>query len=137
MSDDQLVQAAIGVMKHAYCAYSKFPVGAALLTETGEIIVGANHENASYGGTICAERSAMVAALSQGYRKFKAIAIVTELADAAAPCGLCRQFLIEHGNLKVILASSTSDKRVVTQLTDLLPNAFTPASLEAFNLQHQ
>ncbi|CAI4229459.1 unnamed protein product [Auanema sp. JU1783] len=127
-----LVQKSKDVMKNAYCAYSKFPVGAAILAEDGSVILGANHENASYGGTICAERSAMCAALTAGHRKFKSIAICTELPDPASPCGLCRQFLIEFGNYKVILCSSTSDKLMVTSTKELLPHAFTPASLDEF-----
>ncbi|KAK6046834.1 putative cytidine deaminase [Cooperia oncophora] len=75
VTDEQLLQEAREVMKHAYCPYSKFPVGAALLTEDDTIILGVNCENASYGGTICAERNAVTTALTKGYRKFKAIAV--------------------------------------------------------------
>ncbi|PAV77814.1 hypothetical protein WR25_01370 [Diploscapter pachys] len=145
VDDEQLLQKAKEVMKHAYIPYSKFPVGAALLTEDDQIIVGgkwilkksnvcsqllANHENASYGGTICAERSAMCAALSQGHRKFKAIAVATELPEPASPCGICRQFLIEFGNYPVILGSTTSNNVKKMQLKELLPLAFTPADLD-------
>ncbi|CAD6187649.1 unnamed protein product [Caenorhabditis auriculariae] len=135
VADQDLVHRAREVMKNAYCPYSKFQVGAALRTQSGEVIVGANHENASYGGTICAERSAVVSALTQGHRKFDAIAIVTALDDPAAPCGLCRQFLVEFGNYKVILGSSTSNKIFESQVKDLLPYAFTPASLDDYNQQ--
>ncbi|VDM82306.1 unnamed protein product [Strongylus vulgaris] len=75
VNDEDLVQKARDIMKNAYCPYSKFPVGAAILAEDGSVIVGVNCENASYGGTICAERNAMTTALAQGHRKFKAIAV--------------------------------------------------------------
>ncbi|KIH52500.1 putative cytidine deaminase [Ancylostoma duodenale] len=89
-----------------------------------------NCENASYGATICAERNAITTALAQGYRKFKAIAVATELKEPGSPCGICRQFLIEFGNYKVILGSSTSANVVYTTTAELLPHAFTPASLD-------
>ncbi|CAB3399580.1 unnamed protein product [Caenorhabditis bovis] len=128
--DVNLLRNAINAMQFAYSPYSKFQVGAALLCDNGEIIQGANHENASYGATICAERSAIVAALSKGHRKFKAIAISTELADPCSPCGVCRQFLIEFGDYKVILGSSTTDNIILTSTYGLLPYAFTPKSLD-------
>ncbi|XGW23169.1 hypothetical protein V3C99_005426 [Haemonchus contortus] len=130
VSDQQLLREARDVMKKAYCPYSKFPVGAALLTDDDTIIVGVNCENASYGGTICAERNAMTTALTKGYRKFKAIAIATELEEPTSPCGMCRQFLIEFGDFKVILGSSRSDKVINTSIASLLPCAFTPAALD-------
>uniref|UniRef100_A0A1I7WM29 Cytidine deaminase n=1 Tax=Heterorhabditis bacteriophora TaxID=37862 RepID=A0A1I7WM29_HETBA len=119
MSDEELLSKAKEAMKNAYCPYSNFPVGAAVLTDDDTIVVGANHENASYGGTICAERSAMTSALTRGYRKFKAIAIVTELERPAAPCGLCRQFLVEFGNYKLY-----------THISQNSSDAFTPIDLD-------
>ncbi|EPB73813.1 cytidine deaminase [Ancylostoma ceylanicum] len=130
VSDKELLDKAKEVMKHAYCPYSKFPVGAAILAEDDSIIVGTNCENASYGGTICAERNAMTTALALGHRKFKAVAVVTELKSPASPCGMCRQFLVEFGNYKVIMGSSTSNNLVTSTLAELIPLAFTPASLE-------
>ncbi|WKY02704.1 hypothetical protein Q1695_016177 [Nippostrongylus brasiliensis] len=91
--------------------YSKFPVGAALLTADDTVVVGANCENASYGGTICAERNAVTTALSKGYRKFKAIAIVSELEEPITPCGMCRQFLIEFGEYRVGGNGISEDRR--------------------------
>uniref|UniRef100_A0A1I7V0K3 Cytidine deaminase n=1 Tax=Caenorhabditis tropicalis TaxID=1561998 RepID=A0A1I7V0K3_9PELO len=132
ISDVELVNLAKTAMKRAHCPYSKFPVGAALLTESGETILGCNVENASYGGTICAERSAVVSAVSQGHTKFRAISVVTELKEPAAPCGLCRQFLVEFGNFKVILGSAGNNKLQVTSSHNLLPFAFTPDSLDTF-----
>ncbi|KAK6746985.1 hypothetical protein RB195_000311 [Necator americanus] len=130
VSDDKLIEMAKGVMKHAYCPYSKFPVGAAILTADNTVIVGANCENASYGGTICAERNAITTALSRGYRKFKAIAVVTRLEEPASPCGMCRQFLIEFGECRVLMGSSRGGEVTETTVSELLPNAFTPAALE-------
>ncbi|KAK5975657.1 Cytidine deaminase [Trichostrongylus colubriformis] len=135
VSDEQLLQQAIDVMKNAYCPYSKFPVGAALLTDDDTIVLGVNCENASYGATICAERSAMTAALTRGYRKFKAIAISTEMEEPASPCGMCRQFLIEFGDFKVILGSSRSNSVTTSSTVSLLPLAFTPVSLDEHSKQ--
>ncbi|CAI5448821.1 unnamed protein product [Caenorhabditis angaria] len=131
-SDLELVYLARNAMKKAYCPYSKFPVGAVVFTECGQLIEGCNVENASYGGTICAERSAICSAVSQGYTKFKAIAIVTELTEPASPCGLCRQFLVEFGNYKVVIGTASNSKLLITTTMDLLPNAFTPHSLAVF-----
>ncbi|KAJ1370452.1 hypothetical protein KIN20_032176 [Parelaphostrongylus tenuis] len=130
VSDEELLSKAKDVMQHAYCPYSKFPVGAALLTADGTVVVGANCENASYGGTICAERNAITTALSKGYRKFEAIAVVTQLEEPATPCGMCRQFLIEFGECRIIMGSSRGSKVTKASLVKLLPNAFTPANLE-------
>ncbi|CCD64989.1 Cytidine deaminase [Caenorhabditis elegans] len=128
--EQQLVDKAIGAMENAYCKYSNFKVGAALVCDDGEIIIGANHENASYGATICAERSAIVTALTKGHRKFKYIVVATELEAPCSPCGVCRQVLIEFGDYKVILGSSTSDQIIETTTYELLPYAFTPKSLD-------
>ncbi|CCD70446.1 Cytidine deaminase [Caenorhabditis elegans] len=132
ISDVELVHLARAAMKRAHCPYSKFPVGAALLTESGEIVQGCNVENASYGGTICAERSAIVSAVSQGYTKFRAIAVVTELSEPASPCGLCRQFLVEFGDYKVVVGTASNNKILITSTRALLPFAFTPESLDTF-----
>ncbi|CAJ0587466.1 unnamed protein product, partial [Mesorhabditis spiculigera] len=130
VSDDELLAKAIAQLPLAYIPYSKFPVGAALLCEDGTIITGVNVENASYGGTICAERSAYVSAISQGKRKFKAIAVATELVPFGAPCGLCRQFMVEFGNVKVILGNSKTNDKLITSISELLPHSFGPESLD-------
>ncbi|KAH8827619.1 cytidine deaminase-like protein, partial [Flagelloscypha sp. PMI_526] len=95
----KLIQAAFEAKKGSYSPYSKFPVGAALLTPDGSIIKGANIENASYGGTICAERTALVKAASDGVRKFIGLAVVTNIAEPCSPCGICRQFIREFCSL--------------------------------------
>ncbi|MBI4125815.1 MAG: cytidine deaminase [Deltaproteobacteria bacterium] len=121
---DQLVQKALAARKNSYSPYSKFAVGAALECGDGTVITGTNVENASYGLSICAERSALVKAISEGKRKFKRLAIVTDSPEPAAPCGMCRQMLIEFApSLEVILAN-LKGKSEVLRLSDLLPKAF-------------
>src|SRR5262245_50406405 len=83
--------------KNAYCPYSRFAVGAAVLTETGEIFGGCNVENSSFGLSICAERNAVFHAVAQGYSKIKAVAIITEADSPTPPCGACRQVISEFG----------------------------------------
>uniref|UniRef100_A0A0K0EST6 Cytidine deaminase n=1 Tax=Strongyloides stercoralis TaxID=6248 RepID=A0A0K0EST6_STRER len=133
----ELIEASVKIMKNSYSPYSNFPVGAALLTKCGKIITGVNIENASFGATICAERSAFVSAISQGYKDFVAIAVSTNLTIPGSPCGICRQFMVEFGNIEVILNSTTSNKVEIVELKNLLPNAFTPKSLETFNEENK
>jgi len=120
----KLLTAAKAAQKQAHAPYSKFRVGAALLTKSGKIYTGCNVENASYGLTICAERVAITKAVSEGQRKFTAIACVAPSSNLS-PCGACRQFLAEFGDLTVICADSRNLKRVKQfRLTELLPHAF-------------
>jgi len=120
----KLLAAAQAARRHAYAPYSKFRVGAALLTVDGKTFTGCNVENASYGLTICAERIAVTNAVSTGYRKFQAIAIVAPCA-LPTPCGACRQVLAEFSDMLVVCADS---RRLATgqiyQLAELLPAAF-------------
>lgn len=127
---DSLVTAARLAMNRAYCPYSNFAVGAALLTKDGTVITGGNVENASYSGTICAERSAVARAVAEGHREFQVIAVCTATAEPCSPCGICRQFLIEFGDTKIIMSSSLSDKRIEMQLSQLLPMSFTANDLK-------
>ncbi|KAH7699410.1 CDD-1 protein [Aphelenchoides avenae] len=129
---DALCKKAVNALANAYCPYSKFPVGAALLADDGQVFTGVNVENASYGGTICAERSAIVSAVSAGVRKFKAIAVATQLEEPGSPCGICRQVLVEFGDYAVILCSAKSNKRVETTTFGLLPMAFVPEHLQGY-----
>jgi len=123
ITDDQqtaLIQAAIEVRAQAYAPYSNYPVGAALLMEDGRIITGVNVENASYGLSICAERTAVFKAISEGYRKLLAIAVVTD--NAGSPCGACRQVLTEFaGDVPVYLVDGMGNGRNTTLYT-LLPD---------------
>jgi cytidine deaminase len=121
----KLIQAALAAREQSVAPYSKFNVGAALLTASGEIFSGANVESASYGLSCCAERVALFKALTDGQRDFTTIAVASP--GGGAPCGACRQLLAEYaGKAEVILISSESpDTPTVTSMADLLPNAFT------------
>lgn len=125
---DHLVQAAIQARRWAYAPYSKYAVGAALLTASGKIYEGVNIENAAYPHTICAERTAVFKAVSEGERQFTAIAVVT--SNAGMPCGACRQVLAEFG-LDTIVWVANTDGEVLREATvgELLPGAFTPTDL--------
>ena len=121
----ELIEQAMAMAQKAYAPYSHFQVGAAVLAESGKVYGGANVENASYGATICAERSAIFAAVNAGERKLKAIAVT------ATPCGMCRQVMREFCDpkaFKVIVAKTADDYRAFT-LEDLLPESFGPDHL--------
>jgi cytidine deaminase len=121
---DRLVAAARVARDHAIAPYSHFKVGAALLTGAGRIYTGCNVENASYGLTMCAERVALLKALSEGEREFAAVAVVADTAAPTPPCGPCRQLLWEFcGDIPVIMATPS---RVASeyQMKDLLPLPF-------------
>ena len=131
MTDEELVKQAIAMQKFAYVPYSHFPVGAAILCEDGSVITGCNVENAAYGSTICAERTALLKAVSEGHRDdWKTIAIAGTGDDYCWPCGACRQMLYEFApDLKVLVARG--DGRFVSRhLGDLLPCGFGPKSLD-------
>jgi cytidine deaminase len=126
-SIDELVALGRKSRSQAYVPYSKFPVGAALRTASGRVFTGCNVENASYGLSMCAERTAVFKAVSEGEREFEALAVVTE--TLAAPCGACRQVLAEFGlEIKVIIAD-LGDRRQILTVGDLLPAAFTASQL--------
>eukprot|EP01136_Pigoraptor_vietnamica_P005349 Opistho-1_new@36841 len=126
-----LVARAHEAKTQAYCPYSNFRVGAALLADDGTIFTGCNVENSSYGLAICAERTAYVKAVSEGRRKFRAIAVATDVVNKyCSPCGACRQFLAEFG-LDTIVALSKPDLTFQTYtVADILPLAFTPEHLK-------
>ena len=131
MSEEKLMEAAIAARKMSYAPYSSYQVGAALLTEDGSIYTGCNVENASYGATCCAERTAVFKAVSEGKRSIKMIAIAGGSGDKlnlAHPCGICRQVLREFcdpGKMKVIVGTSASSFQSYT-LEELLPESFGP-----------
>ncbi len=119
-----LVAAARAARERAHAPYSKFKVGAALETTTGEIITGCNIENATYGLTLCAERVAVFKAVSEGHREFRRVAVVADTVEPTPPCGPCRQILWEFGgDLEVILAN-LADITARHRLSDLLPHPF-------------
>jgi cytidine deaminase len=125
----RLIEAALQAQRNAYVPYSHYPVGAALLGEDGRIYTGCNIENASYSATICAERTAIVKAASEGARRFTAIAVTT--ANGVFPCGVCRQVLNEFGSDMLVIAAD-SDGQVIKQVSlgVLLPGSFGPDQLD-------
>ena len=132
---EELIGKALAARKNAYTPYSHFQVGAALLTERGQIYTGCNIENAAYTPTNCAERTAFFKAVSEGERHFAAICIVGgkdgKLADYTSPCGVCRQVMMEFcepEQFKIILAISREEYQIYT-LKELLPEGFGPARL--------
>ena len=128
---EELVQRAVAARERAYAPYSGFAVGAALLAADGRIFTGCNVENASYGLTICAERTALFKAISEGAREFEAIAIACG-KGSCAPCGACRQVLYEFApDLPVIMADAAGREVREARLGELLPEGFGPKSLGA------
>lgn len=126
---DKLVQTAIQASQHAYIPYSKYAVGAALQADDGTVFTGCNIENAAYPATICAERTALVKAVSEGYRSFDAIAVVTR--DGGSPCGMCRQMMYEFApGMIVIIADLDGKVHHVLPLSELLALGFGPSNLE-------
>ena len=128
-SIDRLVEAASEVRQKAHAPYSNFAVGAAILDAGGCVHVGCNVENASYGLSVCAERHAVAAMVSAGGEGIEGLAVVADTSPPTSPCGACRQVLVEFGDFPVILANLDGE-RIVTSVGELLPDAFTPESLE-------
>ncbi len=123
MDVKRLLEMARKARENAYAPYSNFKVGAALLTESGEIFTGCNVENSSYGLSVCAERVALFKAVSEGYRKFKALAVVADTERPVPPCGACRQVLWEFGDIDIIMSNLKGDVKVM-KLSELLPEGF-------------
>lgn len=125
MDDRTLVERARQARDHAYVPYSRFPVGAALLTRDGRVFTGCNIENAAYGLCNCAERTALFKAVSEGARDFVKLAVIADTPRPVPPCGACRQVLAElcPPDMPVILANLKGDAEVKT-VAELLPGAF-------------
>lgn len=124
-----LVEMAVAATRHAYIPYSNYPVGAALRTLDGSVFSGCNIENAAYPATICAERTALVKAVSEGFRQFDVIIVVTR--NGGWPCGTCRQMLFEFApELRVISADLEGHILGEARLSELLPHGFGPGYLE-------
>lgn len=129
VSEKELIEKAVKMLEFSYAPYSHFHVGSALLSENDKIFTGCNVENAAYGPSNCAERTAVFKAVSEGERKFKAICIVGgyegKIKDYCPPCGVCRQVLREfcQPDFKIILAKSTEEYKIFT-LAELLPESF-------------
>ena len=123
MTDKELFRMAVEASENAYAPFSNFHVGAALLTEDGKVFTGVNIENSSYGATICAERTAMVKAISEGARDFQSIAIAGN-GGTSWPCCICRQFMYEFcPDIRVISGENEDELKVYT-LKELLPEGF-------------
>ncbi|THE15426.1 cytidine deaminase [Bacillus timonensis] len=130
MKTEELINQAKKARELAYVPYSKFKVGAALLTEDGKVYHGCNIENAAYSVTNCAERTALFKAVSEGDKKFAAIAVVADTDRPVPPCGACRQVISElcQPDTKVFLSNLKGDIQEIT-INELLPGAFTPEDL--------
>lgn len=134
MNTKELIKKALDAQKAAYVPYSRFHVGAALVTEDGEVFTGCNIEIASYSPTICAERTAIFKAVSEGHRKIKSIAIVGD-SDFTYPCGVCRQVIREFGKDANIIIANSEDQYREYKLEELLPHSFGPEDLDSVNLE--
>ena len=122
MSPEKQIQEALHAQKRAKASYSKYQVGAALLTNENQLILGCNIESKAYPTTLCAERVAIFSALAQGYENFKAIALVTP--DGAFPCGSCRQIMYEYAYDIPIYISKNKNDYVTYTISELLPHPF-------------
>jgi len=122
--EKMLYAEALKVRENAYAPFSGFQVGAALLTEDGQVYTGVNIENSSYGATICAERTAFVKAISEGHRKFKALAVTAGDEQEALPCGICRQFMYEFSPELEIITGTDEENLNIRTLEELLPLGF-------------
>ena len=130
MTDQELVKKAFDMHQFSYVPYSHFPVGAALLTEDGRVFTGCNVENAAYGSTICAERTALVKAVSEGHRDdLVKLAVVGDSTDYCWPCGACRQMLYEFAPQLELLVGRGDREFTKLKLSDLLPHGFGPKAL--------
>lgn len=128
MNKKELIRKALEAKKMAYVPYSKFHVGAALITEDNQVYTGCNIEIASYSPTLCAERTAIFKAISEGHRVIKAIAVVGD-ANPTYPCGVCRQVIREFGKDAIIIVANSEDDYKEYTLDELLPNSFGPEDL--------
>lgn len=129
--DEWLIDEALAARANAYAPYSGFAVGAALLTEDGTIFRGCNVENASFPAGICAERSALISAVTAGQRAFQAIAVAVDGPRPSTPCGICRQVLAEFAPQMRVIMATTGGARAISDLALLLPGAFNAEDLGA------
>lgn len=129
MTRDELKAAAVAMLDRSYCPYSHFPVGAALECADGTVFTGCNIENAAFGPTICAERTAVFKAVSEGHRDFVRIVVAGRSDDFCVPCGACRQVLREFApGIEIICLNGAGEERTFT-LPELLPHSFGPEFL--------
>lgn len=131
MTDQELMNLARDMLPRAYAPYSDFSVGAALEAEDGRVFTGCNVENAAYGSSLCAERGALLKAVSEGARRFRRIAVIGSGPELCQPCGACRQMLFEFApSLEVLVGSAQRDGIQRSTLSDLLPHGFGPSQLK-------
>lgn len=130
MSEKELCQTAVAMLDRAYCPYSHFPVGAALECGDGTVFTGCNVENAAYGVAICAERTAMTKAVSEGHRDFVRIAIAGKSENFCVPCGICRQMMMEFAPDMEVICLNNKGGTKSFRLRELLPYGFDQSWLE-------
>ena len=129
MNNQELIKYALEAREKSYSPYSKFKVGAAILTKSGKVFTGCNIESASFTPTICAERTALSKCVSEGHTDIEKIAVVGSLEKISYPCGVCRQFLREFGNDIIIISATSENNYTEHKLNELLPNGFGPEDL--------
>ena len=129
MTREELKSAAVSMLERSYCPYSHFPVGAALECEDGTVYTGCNIENAGYSATVCAERTAVLKAVSEGHRRFKRIVVAGRSDSPCVPCGECRQVLSEFSPELEVICLDKDGNELALSLTDLLPHSFNKSFL--------
>ena len=129
MTRDELKAAAVSMLDRSYCPYSHFPVGAALECEDGTVYTGCNIENAGYSATVCAERTAVFKAVSEGHRRFKRIVVAGRSDSPCVPCGECRQVLSEFAPELEVICLDKNGSELSLPLSDLLPHSFNKSFL--------
>ncbi len=129
MNNQELIKYALEAREKSYSPYSKFKVGAAILTKSGKVFTGCNIESSSYTPTICAERTALSKCVSEGHTDLEKIAVVGSLEKISYPCGVCRQFLREFGNDIIVISATSENNYTEYKLSELLPNSFGPEDL--------
>ena len=121
--DKRLIEAAIAAQSNAYCPYSEYKVGSAVVTPDGQIFSGCNVANASFGVTICAERIAIGSAVAAGCKEFHTVCVVTR--DGGTPCGACRQFIYQFGDaIRVLIINNSTQQQRTFSISELLPESF-------------
>ena len=126
----ELIELAQKAKEKAYAPYSGFKVGACLAASSGRLYTGCNIENASYGATVCAERTAVFKAVSEGEREFEAMALVSDAGKPVLPCGLCRQVLAEFSSKMLVISAVNANEYRIFSLKEILPEAFSKADME-------
>jgi cytidine deaminase len=126
----RMMDAAKKVIKNAYVPYSEFPLAAALLTKDGNIFTGVNIENAAYGSTMCAERTAIFKAVSEGYTEFEALLLLSNTKKPITPCGACRQVISEFSKDIDIIMTTNNNGELIKKNKELLPSSFNKDDME-------